>query len=785
MKILNSNLINVRKEIEEMRKGTSTAQESSATSKPKTAASVQSLEVSSQRLVTQVKPFEDKPLEQTLPDISVPTQEKIDLPKEVSESVAAPVLEEKIETKTETKQPESIAVQPEPRVKRDYEKLIGENWLNKIGIAILVIGIGFFVRYAIDKNWIGEWGRVGIGLLTGGILIGIAHYLRKKFHAFSSVLIGGGISTFYYTISIAFHDYQLFNQTTAFAIMVGITLFSSIISVIYDRKELAIIALIGGFTSPFMVQNGAGNYIIFFTYIAILNSGILGLSYFKKWAVLTKLAVGFTTLFFGAWMITNAPLSAVQANWAIFFISLFYIQFLIVNLIYNFARKMPFKAYEFVQLTGITALFYGGVMYLLPTHDFAISQTGFTVLMSFFFIGLAILGQVRKGTDPAFGYLMIGKAISFVTIAAGVSFDGNFMALFWATEAVVLLLIGQKTNLKILKNTSMMLNIITLGGLIREWAMGYYTETERLTPFANGTFFTGLFVIASFALTFILINRSKDDDKNMLIRSDNYKFSVGGLLFGLTYLTFVFELVYQLDYLYFKVGEALILWIFHLSIILAGVIITQYRKSNLARQIFFFIGCLATLVFLIVAQQNNFTLLYDTLVAPEVSPYYYLHFVLTGLVIGLLFMLCKGSLTIFEDKRQINWFLSALSVIGLVIATVELDLILGYSLAPRYGISAVFRHTHTEGFTILWGIYSFILMIFGMKKKNRVMRVLALILFSITLIKLFIFDIQEISEAGKIVAFISLGILLLVISFMYQKLKALIVGEIEDNEENQ
>ena len=62
-----------------------------------------------------------------------------------------------------------------------------------------------------------------------------------------------------------------------------------------------------------------------------------------------------------------------------------------------------------------------------------------------------------------------------------------------------------------------------------------------------------------------------------------------------------------------------------------------------------------------------------------------------------------------------------------------------------------------------------------MQKKNQVMRVLALIMFSITLLKLFIFDIRDISEAGKIIAFISLGVLLLVISFMYQKLKRIIV----------
>jgi uncharacterized membrane protein len=99
---------------------------------------------------------------------------------------------------------------------------------------------------------------------------------------------------------------------------------------------------------------------------------------------------------------------------------------------------------------------------------------------------------------------------------------------------------------------------------------------------------------------------------------------------------------------------------------------------------------------------------------------------------------------------------------------------------PTYSFETVLRHIRTEGYTILWGLYSFVIMIRGMQKKNRIMRVLALVMFSVTLLKLFIFDIQNISEAGKIVAFISLGVLLLVISFMYQKLKAIIVdGKVE------
>ncbi len=184
---------------------------------------------------------------------------------------------------------------PEPPT--DWEKFIGENLISKIGIAILVLAIGFFVKYAIDNDWIGPVGRVGIGLLCGGILIGVAHRLRNHYKAFSSVLIGGGLAVLYFTIALAYHQYHLLGQTTAFVIMLVITAFSVLLSLLYNREELAIIALVGGFVTPFLVSNGNGDYQVLFTYLLILNTGLLVIAYYKAWRLLNGLAFGFTVVF--------------------------------------------------------------------------------------------------------------------------------------------------------------------------------------------------------------------------------------------------------------------------------------------------------------------------------------------------------------------------------------------------------------------------------------------------------------------------------------------------------
>ena len=95
-----------------------------------------------------------------------------------------------------------------------------------------MLAIGFFVKYAIDNNWVGPVGRVGIGIICGGILVAFAHQLRKTYNAFSSVLAGGGLAIFYFTITLAYQEFHLFSQPSALAILTVITIFAVILSLL-------------------------------------------------------------------------------------------------------------------------------------------------------------------------------------------------------------------------------------------------------------------------------------------------------------------------------------------------------------------------------------------------------------------------------------------------------------------------------------------------------------------------------------------------------------------------
>jgi len=109
--------------------------------------------------------------------------------------------------------------------------------------------MGLFVKYAIDKEWINETLRTILGFGMGGLLLFVAWRLKDSYRTFSSLLAGGAFAIFYVTVAIAYHYYGLFSQTVAFILLVLFTGFMSSLSILYNRRELAIIALVGGFRS--------------------------------------------------------------------------------------------------------------------------------------------------------------------------------------------------------------------------------------------------------------------------------------------------------------------------------------------------------------------------------------------------------------------------------------------------------------------------------------------------------------------------------------------------------
>ncbi|MDP2362548.1 MAG: DUF2339 domain-containing protein, partial [Ignavibacteria bacterium] len=160
-------------------------------------------------------------------------------------------------------------------VKSNLEKFIGENLINKIGIIVLIIGVGIGAKYAIDNKLISPLTRIILGYLIGISLLGFAIKLKKQYENFSSVLLSGSMAIMYFITFFAYSFYGLIPELLTFILMVLFTAFTVLASINYNKQIIAHIGLVGAYCVPILLSDGSGRVEILFSYMAIINVGIL------------------------------------------------------------------------------------------------------------------------------------------------------------------------------------------------------------------------------------------------------------------------------------------------------------------------------------------------------------------------------------------------------------------------------------------------------------------------------------------------------------------------------
>lgn len=731
---------------------------------------------------------EEKPVHRTVtPPVKVTSQ--IDEQKEEIKPIITPGIEKREPIKP-VLEDKSTGVKieagktpgsPAPILKKetDLEKFIGENLANKIGIAVLVLGISFFVKYAIDKDWIKESGRIIIGLIAGGILIGIAHRIRNTYRSFSSVLVGGGLTVFYFTIAFAFHQYHLISQQAGFILMVIITGFAVLLSLYYDRLELAILATIGGFITPFLVSTGQENYIALFTYLCILNSGLMVLAWFKRWPSINVIALFFTIIIYGSWLVRALwydPSPPFPYKDAMLFGVLFYVQFVAMNIINNIRQKKAFNAYDFLIVLSINFLFYLAGMFILSYWNDGKYQGLFTAMLGLFNLSLAIGFRQKKTIDPNFLSLLTGLAISYISLIAPVELRGNHVTLFWSAEMLVLFWLFQRTRIVQLKIASLIVAVAMIISLVLIWGEVYIGQPAVPILF-NKVFITTIAVAAAIFIYYKLMYKESDSYYLTNITNQAFRNILLSAFIIILYVSGAIEIFHQFSTRN-EVQSIFSIYLQLYTFIFTIVILFSFRRSSIFAVFKLLFTLLCFGLYLINITTNHEISL--ALLLENKGGLFVAHWLGVLLMIWLLLDL----VIYFKNIHDKNWasYLSSftwISAIGIVlILSVEL-----------YQVNLWFNYRKGEdwtwwenlyykaGLSILWSICSFIMMWLGMHFKFRPLRIISLTLFTITLIKLFIYDIRNIPPGGKIAAFILLGILLLTVSFMYQRLKKIIIDD--------
>ncbi len=381
-----------------------------------------------------------------------------------------------------------ISTPSAPAEQTTFDEETGGRWLGRVGIAAIFIGIAFFLKYAFDTNLITIVGRVVLGVIAGGIFIGAGQYLRQKYAAYAYLLVGGGVAVLYLSFYVAFALYQLVSQPVAFMLMILVTAGTIVLSIIDDSEPLAVLAVLGGFATPYLIASGQNDPLSLFTYVTILNIVALVVAMRKDWVVLTYLSFVGTGFHFVIWYAKYY--SPDQLSVALTFLSIFFAIYLGLPLVRNFMGVGQMSGDDLALVT-VNAFGYFSVAYFLlnPTqHDILWVVA---LLLGAVYYMLAYVIHSRGKADAWTAQYYAGIATIFVTLAIPLKLDHSWITLAWLAEAALLYVIAFRNAYASLKAYAAGAYVLGVSKLFFDCAL---SGSLHQTPFFNE--YVALFLVA-------------------------------------------------------------------------------------------------------------------------------------------------------------------------------------------------------------------------------------------------------------------------------------------------
>lgn len=528
-----------------------------------------------------------------------------------------------------------------PQSDPDLESRIGSHWLNRIGIAALLIGTSYFLKFAFDNNWIGPAGRVTIGILAGiAIVVWSERFRSHGYKAFSYSLKAVGIGALYLSLWAAFQVYNLIPNSAAFVMMLVVTAATAAMALAQDAQILAAFSLVGAFSTPILLSTGQNRELALFSYVAVLDLATLVLVAVKPWRRLLVMSYVGTLLLYVGWY--SSFYSRSQLGLTLGSATLFFAIFAIAPLV---TLQPEGEVAFFASIPAILAFINAGVYFL---QAYSMIQEVDKTYMAWFALALAaiyiFLGrqvharELAPGASQILYFLHLALALGFITIAIPIRLDAHWITIGWFVEAGVLLWVANRIQ-------SDFLNAFALGALVLGVAR--------------------LLLIDNFAITQLIFN----------MRMATYAVAVA---------------------------------------VLGAVAWYASQRTDEAAVSVSAAALIALNVLALIALSR------------EVGDYY------------------SRQMSEFSPAVRNRWRAAYLEL-----HHIEIERDFTYSA--------------------LWMAYGAMLMIVGFLRRSAFVRWQALILIAATIAKVFIYDVSQLDRGYRIVSFIVLGILLLAISFVYQR----------------
>ena len=388
----------------------------------------------------------------------------------------------------------------------DWEHVLGRNWFAIIGAVSLVLGLGFFLKLSFDNNWIGDTGRIVLGIAAGMALLGTGEYAQRRVPLWAQAVTAGGAAILYLSIYSAFALYQLIRPDVALLFLAVVVGLAGLLAIRYDSIVIGFLGIIGAFIAPVLLGPELLDIRLALPYILIVDLGILWVATFRNWRWFVLMG------WIGSYGLFAAALDQFPGYEPILMQAGLTAMFLIfvgaTTLFHILWRRVPGPLDMSIVAINGTAFFALTVAILWEDYQVWFGLISLSLSLLYGLIAYAALK--RPGAPTEIAMIALPMALVFLTVAVPMQLSGVWLTTAWAAQGVGLVWTGF-----LLYKTSM--RIFGLGALAL--AAGYLllfgasVDLNSFVPVMNERFLIFVVVIIAFYAAGYLFWRNRDLDE--------------------------------------------------------------------------------------------------------------------------------------------------------------------------------------------------------------------------------------------------------------------------------
>jgi uncharacterized membrane protein len=687
----------------------------------------------------------------------------------VTESEAAPVAEAAAPPPV-TAAPEPAvdalpgAPAPEPRAAAEvgqWEGRLGGTWLSRVGAILLFLGVGFFLKHAFEQDWIGPKGRVLTGLVAGLAITAAGLRLARgaTYRVPAQSLVAVGIGTLYLSLYAAHGFYGLVAAPGAFVAMALVTAVGFATALWLDSRALAVLATLGGLLTPVILSTDTDAAAALFTYLAILDLGVLFVAGRRGWPGLALLAFAGTQLLFWGWLEHwyQAERMPVAFGWA----SAFFLAFAL----WAFAASGSAQPAGIVRLGRALVILAAPALYFAAARRILYDPSGrrLAVLALALAAGYYVAARAADRSardDPRAVLLHRALALGFLALAPAVTLGPHHLVIVWSVAGLVLVAGGFALGAPRLRAGGLAISALAWG----RWFAALGENTGRAGAFllAHPALPATVAIVVTAVLGAMAYRASERSEASL----GRWERLARPLLLLVAVGSAALLLTAELDqYRTLAIPPPYVPVVKSVVWMLAAMALLALARGDGTGVLF---GVATVLLISLVGEAlggtDRWARIQPTLRPTISNPRFMAGCLLV--VLAWLYGQVAGALPYLSDRAR-QW-LAALGSVGaalLLLWNLSVEVVL--MPLPETGLEPAKLRSAT--LSVLWAVYAFTAMAWGLWRKDTALRVGAIILFTVTVLKVLIVDLADLDALYRILSVLVLGATLLIASFLYAR----------------